>query len=341
VTAKRNPFAVAMKPKLDEIVWRIIPQTSTLEANLLSGSIDAISVVGLTFDQALELEKRLPPQFELRMTDALHFEHIALNLDNPILKDRRVREALLLAADRQSVVDKLFAGRLEVAHGGEPPRSRFHNPDLPKRPFDPEKAKALLDEAGWKPGKDGVREKDGMPLRLTLTSTAGDKVRELVEEILVGSWKQVGIDVVVQNQPAKVLFGDTLRHRKLDGMAMFTWSKDPMRINESLWRCDDIPREDNGWRGQNFPGYCNPSVDALLLAMSRELDDDKRSKLGRDLERILADDLPVLPLYFRKELSVVPKGFVGWRPTGLLESQAWNAQEWAWPDAPASDAGPS
>lgn len=328
ITAMRNPYAVAFKPKLDEITWRIIPQTSTLEANLLSGSIDAIGVIGLTFDQALALEKRLPDRFEIRFDRGMHFEHIDLNLDNPILQDRRVRLALLLAADRQSVVDKLFGGRLEVAHSTEPPGSMYFNPDVPRRGFDPEQARALLDQAGWLVGDDGVRVKDGAPMTLVMATTAGDKLRELVEEILVGSWRSVGIEVVVQNQPAKLLFGDTLRHRKLSGMAMFTWSKDPLQVNESFWRCDQIPREANGFKGQNYPGYCNPAADALLSAMARELDDDQRAKLGRALEAILAEDLPQLPLYFRAEISVVPKGFQGWKPTGLLAPMGWNAHEW-------------
>lgn len=331
IIARRNPHAVTFKPVLDEIVWRFIPQTSALEPNLLSGAIDAIAVVGLTFDQALAMEKRLPPRFELRITEGMHLEQIALNLDNPILQDRRVREALLYAADRQTVVSKLFANRLQVAHASAPPRSAYFNPDVPRRSFEPARANRLLDEAGWIRGADGIRVKGGQRLSIPLSTTAGDKVRERAQEILVAGWRSVGVEVVVQNQPAKILFGDTLRHRKFPGMAMFTWSKDPLQINESLWRCGETPTEKNGWRGQNVFGYCNPTVDTLLDAMAQELDADKRKKYGRDLERILAEDLPMLPLYYRSEVSVVPRGFKGWRPTGLLESMAWNAHEWAWP----------
>jgi peptide/nickel transport system substrate-binding protein len=331
ITAVRNPYAVAFKPKLDEIVWRIIPQTSTLEANLLSGSIDVIGVIGLTFDQALQLEKRLPPHLELRLDRAMHFEHVDMSMDNPILADQRVREALLLSADRASIVSTLFEGKLEIAHSFEAPGSPFHNPDVRKRAFDPERAKALLDEAGWKPGPDGVRvNKDGARLSLPFATTAGDKVRELVQEILVASWKAVGVEVTVQNQPAKLLFGESLRRRKLSGLAMFTWSKDPVQLNEAFWRCDQIPSEKNGWKGQNYPGYCNPKMDALLAQMVRELDDKKRAAIGREVDALLAEELPQLPLYFRKEISVVPKNLVGWKPTGLLSPMAWNAHEWEW-----------
>lgn len=329
ITAVRNPYAVTFKPKLDEIVWRIIPQTSTLEANLLSGSIDAIGVIGLTFDQALQLEKRLPPRFTIRFDKAMHFEHIDVNLDNPILADRRVREALLLSADREAIVTNLFGGKLDVAHTFEAPGSPYHNPDVRKRPFDVAAARKLLDEAGWHTvGEDGIRTKDGVRLSLPLQTTSGDKVRELVQEILVASWKSVGVEAVVQNQPAKILFGDTLRRRKFPALAMFTWSKDPVQLNESFWRCDQTPRESNGWKGQNYPGYCNARVDELLLAMVRELDDAKRAEIGKQVEAILAEDLPQLPLYFRKEISVVPKDLVGWRPTGLLAPMGWNAHEW-------------
>jgi peptide/nickel transport system substrate-binding protein len=331
ITAVRNPYAVAFKPKLDEIVWRIIPQTSTLEANLLAGSIDVIGVIGLTFDQALQLEKRLPPTYELRFDKAMHFEHVDMSVDNPILADRRVREALLLAADRASIVNTLFEGKLEIAHSYEAPGSPFANPNVRKRAFDPDAARRLLDEAGWRVGDDGIRvNKEGTRLSLPFATTAGDKVRELVQEILVASWKAVGVEVIVQNQPAKLLFGESLRRRKLSGLAMFTWSKDPVQLNEAFWRCDQIPSEKNGWKGQNYPGYCNPKVDELLLQMVRELDDAKRAALGREIDGILAEDLPQLPLYFRKEISVVPKNLVGWKPTGLLSPMAWNAHEWEW-----------
>lgn len=330
VVAVKNPHAQPA-PILDEIVWRIIPETTTLEANLLAGSIDAISVVGLTFDQALAFAARNDARFEVVFTRALHWEHLDLNLENPRLADRRVREALLLALDRQGLVDAVFGGKLEVAHGTRPSGTPYNNPALPVRVQDVARAAALLDEAGWRLGADGVRAKDGVPLHLELATTAGDKLREQVAQVLVSQWRAVGVDVAIDLQPAKVLFGDTMRHRKFSGLAMFTWSLDPIQVNEAFWRCDQIPRADNGWRGQNFPGFCNARADELIARVATELDDDKRAALARELELVLATELPQLPLYFRTEVSVIPKGLRGWRPVGILQSQAWNAHEWAWP----------
>lgn len=334
----KNPYARAQAPALDEITWRFIPQTTALESALLSGEIDAIGVVGLPFDQALNFEERHRDRFDVHYTPALLFEHIDINLEHPALREQAVREALLVGADRQAIVDKLFRGRQPVADGFEPPRSPFHVADARKRPFDPARAQQILDDAGWLRGTDGVRAKAGVRLRFPFTTTAGDKTRELVQQLLVANWRALGAEVLVDNQPAKILFGDTVRHRKFGGLAMFAWAKDLALIREVYWRCDEIPRAENGWRGQNFPGYCNPAVDRLLREMALELDDEKRAALGRVIERVLIDDLPQLPLYFRVDTSVTPKGFRGWRPTGLLQSMAWNADEWAWP-APV-DAGP-
>lgn len=330
VVAVRNPHAQPA-PVLDEIVWRIIPETTTLEANLLAGTIDAISVVGLTFDQARAFAARNDPRFVVVFTPALHWEHLDLNLENPRLADRRVREALLCAIDRQGLVDAVFGGKLEVAHGTRPVGSPYHNAALPVRVQDLARAAALLDEAGWQLGPNGVRVKEGTPLHLELATTAGDKLREQVAQVLVSQWRAVGVDVAIDLQPAKVLFGDTMRHRKFSALAMFTWSLDPIQVNEAFWRCDQIPRADNGWRGQNFPAFCNARADELIARIATELDDEKRAAHARELELVLATELPQLPLYFRTEVSVIPKGFRGWRPVGILQSQAWNAHEWAWP----------
>jgi peptide/nickel transport system substrate-binding protein len=338
VRAVRNPFAVAKRPVLDEITWKLIPQSTGLESALLSGEIDAIGVVGLTFDQAIDFQTRHQDRFDVVMRPALLFEHIDVNLDHPALKERAVREALLLGADRQGVVDKLFGGRQPVADGLEPPGSPFHVADGPKRAFDPARADKLLEDAGWKRGADGVREKNDVRLRVPFLTTAGDKTRELVQQIFAANWRALGVDVVLESQPAKIMFGDTIRRRKFPGLAMFAWSKDLALIREVYWRCDEIPREENGWRGQNFPGMCNPEVDRLLREMARELDDAKRAEIGRAIERIMMTELPQLPLYFRAEISVAPKGFVGWKPNGLLQSMAWNAHEWAWSSPAASSA---
>lgn len=332
IIAEKNPHAKGViTPLLDEIIWRVIPDTNTLESNLVSGTVDAISPTGLSLEQAMQFEKRHKDQFDFYYTEGLVWEHIDFNLDNPILKDKRVRQALAYGSDRDGIAQSLFFGRQPVAHGTEPPKSVYYNANITKYKHDPERAKQLLDEAGWKlvAGKT-IREKNGQPLKLSIMTTSGNKTRERVEQLLQSQWLTIGVDVQIKNEPAKVFFGETMRKRKYDGLAMYAWLKDPLKLSDTLWRCDYIPSAKNNFQGQNQPGYCNPKVDEMLNMASRELDEAKRIKLGQQFEEIFAEDLPALPLYFRMEVSVTKKGLKNWKPTGTLQPVTWNAQQWSY-----------
>ncbi|HXW53132.1 MAG TPA: peptide ABC transporter substrate-binding protein [Myxococcota bacterium] len=332
IIAERNAKAKgALVPFFDEIIWRIIPETNTLESNLVSGTVDAISPIGLSLEQALQFEKRHKDDFDFHYTEGLMWEHIDFNLDNEILKDKRVRQALAYGSDREAIAKNLFFGRQPVAFGTEPPRSPFFNPNISKYAFDPERAKQLLDEAGWlKPSGKDIREKNGKPLALTIMTTSGSKTRERVEQLLQSQWADIGVDVRIKNEPAKIFFGETTRKRKFDGMAMYAWIKDPLRVSDTLWRCDYIPSAKNHYLGQNLPGFCHKRADELLQKAARELDPQKRAKIGQDFEEIFAEELPSLPLYFQVEVSVTKKGLKNWQPTGMLQPISWNAHLWSW-----------
>jgi peptide/nickel transport system substrate-binding protein len=335
ITLKKNPHAVAFSPaQFDEIVWKIIPQTQTLEAAFLSGAVDVISVVAFTFDQARDFAAR-HPEVDTHFTRALMLEHIDLNLDHPGLKDRRVRQALMYALDREQLSSTLFGGKQPVAHSSEPDDN--DDPGVVRYAYDPKRAAALLDEAGFVVGADGVRAKGDVALRFTLHSTAGDRLREQVEQLLVQWWKAIGIEVTIANQPAKLLFGDTIRRRKFDSMVMFTWTKEPNKIDETHWRCNQKPVEGNTFQGRNYPGFCDPEVDAWLDEAQHTVDDTTRRAIHRKIARRISEEVPMIPLYDRVDVSVTPKGFVGWKPTGVLQSVAHNAHEWRAADrAPSS-----
>lgn len=331
IIAEKNPQAKGfLSGNFDEIVWRVIPDTNTLESNLVSGTVDAISPTGISLDQAMQFEKRHKDGFDFYYTEGLVWEHVDFNLDNEILKDKRVRQALAYGSDREGIAQSLFFGRQPLAHGTEPPKSPYYNDAIKKYAFDPAKAKQLLDEAGWiLPAGKTIREKNGAPFKLTIMTTSGNKTRERVEQLLQSQWRDIGVDIQIKNEPAKVFFGETMRKRKYDGLAMYAWLKDPLKVSDTLWRCDYIPSAKNNFQGQNQPGWCNKKADELLRLASRELDEQKRIKIGKDFEELFAEELPSLPLYFRVEVSVTKKGLKNWKPTGMLQPVSWNAQQWS------------
>ncbi len=318
VALTANPLWWGDRPAFGRVVVRVIENTAALEANLLSGAIDMIAgELGLSIDQALAFEKRHGGQFTFLFKPGLAYEHIDINLDNPILQDQRVRQALVLALDRAAISDTLFGGRQPVAHTSVNPLDWVFSDDSRRYPFDPGKAAALLDEAGWSTLRGGIRTNAaGEPLRLEIMTTAGNRSRELVQQVLQSQWKQLGIDVRVRNQPARVFFGETVSKRSFPAMAMFAWISAPESVPRTTLHSDHIPTAGNNWAGQNYTGYTNAEVDDLIERIEVELDRDKRRELWRRLQSIYAEELPAIPLYFRANPYILPKWLKGVVPTG-------------------------
>jgi peptide/nickel transport system substrate-binding protein len=306
------------RPHFKRVVVRVIENTAALEANLLSGAIDMIAgELGFTIDQAIAFEKRHGQRFNVVFKPGLIYEHIDLNLDNPILKDKRVRQALLYALDREALVKQLFDGRQPVAHTSVNPLDWVHWDGIRKYPHDPKKAAQLLDEAGWNVQRGGFRHNaKGERLSLELGTTAGNRSRELVQQVLQNQWKALGVEIRIRNQPARVFFGETVTKRKFPAMAMFAWYSAPENVPRSTLHSDHIPKPENNYAGQNYTGYVNKEMDALIETIETELDRDKRRTLWRRLQEIYAEDLPVLPLFFRADAYIMPKWLAGVEPTG-------------------------
>ncbi len=318
VVLEPNPTWFGRKPHFERIVVRVITNTAALEANLRSGSIDYIAgELGLTIDQALAFERRNKAAFDYLYEAGLIYEHIDLNLDNPILADRRVRQALVLGADRETLVAQLFGGRQPVADSGVSPLDWIAAKDIPKYPYDPKRAAELLDAAGWSRIERGIRHNsEGEPLTLTLMTTAGNRSRELVQQVLQSNWRRLGIDIRIRNEPARVFFGQTVSQRRFPAMAMFAWISAPESVPRTTLHSTMIPTQENNFSGQNYTGFQNARMDALIDQIEVELDRDKRKALWAELQRIYAAELPVVPLYFRANAYILPKWLKGIEPTG-------------------------
>ena len=322
-------------PFFKKIVIKAIENTAALEANLLSGSIDMIAgEAGVTIDQALAFEKRHGDDYQITYKPGLIYEHLDLNLENPILADVRVRKALIQGIDRQAMSEQLFEGKQPVAHGSVHPLDWIYFEDVPKYDENLEAAAALLDEAGWTDMRGGIRHNEaGEPLALELMTTAGNRTRELVQQVLQSQWKRLGVDITIRNEPARVFFGETMAKRKYTGLGMFAWISSPENVPLTTLNSEQIPSEDNGWSGQNYTGYQSARMDGLIDAIERELDREKRETMWHELQTLYAEDLPAIPLYFRADPHIWPTWLKGVKPTGHLGSSALGVETWYAEDA--------
>jgi len=333
IVLEPNPSWWGKAPHFKKITVRTIENTAALEANLLSGEIDYIAGEdGISLDQAIAFEKRHASDYNVVFKPGLFYEHIDLMLDNPVLQDVRVRRALLYAIDRQSISTRLFEGKQPVADTSVHPLDSVHTDDVRKYPFEPDTAKKLLDEAGWTDIRDGIRHNAaGEPLRIEIMTTAGNRVRELVEQVIQSNYRDIGVDLRIRNQPARVLFGQTISKREFGSLAMFAWFSSPKNVPRTTLHSTMIPSEANNWSGQNYTGYRSAKMDEAIDKVEVMCSDADQKKYWTEIQQTYAEDLPALPLYFRANAFVMPPWLKGVTPTGhqypsTLWVENWTAE---------------
>lgn len=331
IVLAQNPHWTGEKPHFKRLVVKIIENTAALEANLLSGNVDyVLGELGLSLDQALAFEKRHKDRYNVLYKPALIYEHIDVNLDNPLLEDRRVRQAILLSIDRKAINDRLFEGKQPVANSDISPLDPMYSQTARHYGYDPAAAKKLLDEAGFATVRNGFRTNAaGERFSIEITTTAGNRIREQVAQVIQSQLRQVGIELRLKAEPPRI-FSEALNRRNFTGLAMYAWVSRPQGVPRSTLHSEEIPTAQNAWSGQNYPAYANPGMDKALDAAERELDTEKRRALFGEIQKLYAEDLPALPMFFRVDPFVIPKPLKGIRPTGHLNSSTLWIEQWRW-----------
>jgi peptide/nickel transport system substrate-binding protein len=322
----RNDRYYGEGPYLDEVILKFIPDENTMLVQLKTGEIDLYDNANLTFlDQARSI-----PDVELYATPTMMYEHLDLNMENPILSDRRVRRALAYATNKAEVTTQVYRGWARVAALDEHPSSKYFNPAAASlMGYDPLRARQLLREAGWVDSDgDGILEKNGRDLVLTISATAGNPDREKTELVLQKQYRAVGIDLRVKNHNATVLYGSyedggILKRGKFD-IAMYAWLSSPEpATKKSLYGADNIPPE-----GQNHPRIRHAQLTALLERAASEVDPDTRLRLYYRVSDILIEEMPVIPLFWYTTVDLCDAKLQNYRPNPTQSADTWNANTW-------------
>ena len=319
-------------PKIKRVTFRFILDTTVLQVNQITGALDATENTGFDCQAAEQIERR-NPQIAVQFREAMRWERIDFNLDNEWLRDRRVRQAIAHAIDRAAIADlSCPGGRQPVAHAWLPPRHPGYNPNVKKYEHDPARARALLAEAGFTPGPDGIlRDRNGKRAEMTIMTTAGNALREQIELIIKDQLKDVGIDLRLDNRPTSVFLGPIVSRRQFPHMALYLSNFSPESMPFGRFHSSQIPSAENNWSGDNRAGWRNAENDRIWEQLASELDERTRIRLLRRQQEIFAEDLPSLPLYFALRLTTTHKALRGIRPTGLVDSYlTWNIWEWRW-----------
>ena len=277
-------------------------------------------------------------RLELNLTDPspdlAEGERSTVKHPHPILTDMNVRKALSMALDRQTLVDVGYGAAGKVTCNVIPAPDIYASGNTDCVAQDMAGAKALLDAAGWVPGADGIREKDGKKLHL-LYQTTVNPVRQDFQALIKSWWTDLGVDVELKAIDASVFFGgdagspDTYQKFYAD-VEMFANNFDGTDPEAFMagYRCSDIPGPDNQWQGNNINRFCDPAYDALVSELSQTGDVAKRVELAKKMDAMVStDSFTVIPMVNRGSLSAASNTLGGVIINGW-DTEFWNVQDW-------------
>lgn len=315
-----NPLYYEGRPYLYGLVFRIIPDPSTLFMELRSGGVDWIGLTPLQYLK-LEREEELRRKFQIYRYLAFAYTYVGYNLRDPLFKDKRVRKALCYAIDKEKIVKGALLGQGVPAYGPYKPDAWFYNPAIEKScPYDPERALKLLKEAGFQRGKDGILHKDGKPFEFTILTNQGNLSRLITAQIIQQELSKLGIKVNIRVMEWTTLIHQFIDKRRFQAVIL-GWTTGPDPDLYDIFHSSKVESP-----GLNFIGYKNKEVDRLLEEGRYTLDREKRKRIYFKLQEILAEDQPYTFLYIPMSLEALHKRFRGIKPAPIGIS--YNIERW-------------
>ena len=319
-----NPRYWRGPPKLKEVQYRIIPNQNSLLTAIRSHEID------FSYDLPevqYSILKSLPG-YRVTVVPSMTMEHIAFNTRHAPLDDLRVRRAIAYAINWERLAQKVYLGLDRPGMADESPLLWSYDPNVKPYPHDPAQARALLAQAGWRPGPGGVLERNGAPFRISISTVAGVTTREKAEELIQQDLRAVGIALDVRNYPANVLFatyalGGVLNRGHFD-LALFAWFytvPDPDTLTNTIGPTELPPA------GQNDTFYVDPDIGRWQHAAQIRYDRAARRPYYWKIQERIHEAVPEHAIVWRSTIDVVNSDLRNFKPAPAV-SDFWNSWEW-------------
>ncbi len=286
VLARNDRYHEPELPYLDRVVFRMIPERSNQVAQLLAGSLHVVVQIPTP-----DVERvRQSAVAEVESYYHRLFSHIVWNMENPLFADRAVRQALTLAIDRQQIVDTLWGEFGRLSDSPIVQNNWAHDDSLEPWPYDPERARRMLAEAGWSDSDgDGVIDKDGVPFRFELTTNQGNDERLDAVVMIKEHLRRVGIEVEPRTMEFNAMFSNLYGH---DFEAVLSaWGMPTTLSQRYAFHSDSIAE------GENFSAYSNPELDALIERMESLAEIEEAEPLLHEMQQIIHRDQPMTFLW--------------------------------------------
>jgi peptide/nickel transport system substrate-binding protein len=321
-----NPNYFLGKPKLNDILISFIPNENTMETQIRSHEIDLMANgTGVNWPRYARLAAEKKNGVTAMPVDSLTFDNIVFNTRSAILSDRRVRIALAYALNKREIVAKIYHGAAFIAQTDDHPRySWAYNGNLVGPRYDLQRAKNILNSAGWKPGPDGIRTKNGRRLEFTFTAAAESTLSRAVQTLVQQQWREAGVQADVKNFDATALFANgnagIIASGRYDA-AIYGYGSAPDPDDSTLYSSEDLAP-----RGQNVSLWENARATQALRDGLNTLDLNRRKRDYTVVQEELLKDVPVIIIAYRKDIYVFNKDLQNFYPSPVVAF--WNA--WAY-----------
>lgn len=286
---ERNPDYFRGAPQLARVRFRVVPDAVVRALELRKGSAD-LEMSSLSPDMIPVLARQ--PDLAVTERPGTNFAYLGFNLEDPILAKREVRQALAFATDREALIRYLLHGQARIASGILPPNHWAYELNVAQYALDPARAEKILDAVGFPRKQDGVR------FHLTLKTSTEEQAR-LIGAVLQEQWRRIGVDLELRPLELATLLSDAARGNFQLTYARWVGANNDPDVFEFIFSSKRFPPD-----GANRGHYRNPRIDALVDQIRTKMDREKRKALCSEVQKILADDLPYLPLWFTDVVSV-------------------------------------
>lgn len=309
VELEANPYYWRGQPKLKRITYKLVASRDTLATLMQTGDVDLWPLVPSAYIKPMQAIGTL----NTPVIPSYYYAHLDFNLSHPIVSDVRVRQAIRYALDRKQLVDKIGHGFGILQEGVISPASPFADTKIPFVDADVQKAKDLLDAAGWKAGSDGIRAKNGQRLSLEFPYYTGAPDADQRVEVMRGMLKNVGIDIQTRKYTPALFFALPQNNGIMYGgkfdLTFFSWGGDPSGELHNIYGCNAIPPG-----GQNDMRYCNKQVDAWMSQFDNTYDEGVHKDLATKIQEQIVKDVPTIVLYIQQDGYAMNSDLKGYSP---------------------------
>ncbi len=299
------------RPYVDQYVYRIIPDPATMFLELQAGGVDIMGLTPLQYTKQTE-NQFFRANFRKFRYPTFAYTYMGFNLKHPFFQDKRVRQAIAHAIDKQEIVDVVLFGLGKPATGPYVPNTWPYNPAVKQYEYNPGKAKELLREAGWEDTNgDGILEKDGRPFTFTILTNMGNSLRMNTATIIQWRLAKIGIKVDIRALEWSTFVNQFIDKRRFEAVILgWAIGLDPDQYD--IWFSGKTKEKEF-----NFVSYNNPEVDDLLEQGRRTFVIEERKRAYFRIQEILADDLPYIFLYVPEATPIVQARFMGIKPSPI------------------------